>query len=215
LITWLAAGADNVILYINDVIPRHVETFAAFPLNVSFAGVVRTLLEPTQYTAPAAAGAHHVQFVGQLVNGLFLILVLVLGWRYRNIDAADDLFALFCISMLLLSPITWEHSRLIILLPLTILLCDGYRQSRPELIRAMVAVLFLFQIPHPVWANYLIGVYSPVPMPWYVALCAKPGFFGLLILWFTFWRKSERALTGATIVSSNRACDLEFSSARF
>jgi alpha-1,2-mannosyltransferase len=187
LISLAVTGRENSLDYINSVLPEQMRLFASFPFNISFEGVVRTIFGPNEYFIPALA--LHPAAVKALVLTIGLVFIIaawsaVLSCRSEIVD--KNAFVLFCVTMLLVSPLTWPHTCLMLVLALALLLRDGIIHQQMSSLRVLIVVLALFSVPDPVVLNALTEIYGD-DVPWYILVIVKAGFFALLILWVTFW----------------------------
>jgi uncharacterized membrane protein len=186
LLTFVIVGANDNLYYIRYLLPEHVRLFGAFPFNISLESAVRTIFDRTGYSIPAVMAPWAVQGVTFLINGLLVLIVCLLGRRFQDYDGAENLFVAFCLTMLLISPITWAHTAIVILLPMAILLRDGLVLGQRHALLVLILLLFTFSLPERIFVRNIIDSYPPGGVPWYIAVPMKPGLFGLLMLWVTF-----------------------------
>jgi alpha-1,2-mannosyltransferase len=194
VMTALVVGLDTIGYYVTVVIPHHHYVFAEYPLNISIEGLVRTIFEPSQYSRPLVSVAtEYISLFIWLVSGSVMVMVWRIGERCRSAEDGENLFVLYCITMLLLSPLTWNHTCILLLLPLSILLRDGIAHRQSGLVRVALVLLLLFWIPLRPTVDYLIGLYAPERTPWYVLVGARFGFFALALAWFVFYQRLAAA----------------------
>jgi len=125
-VTWLVLGSEPFVTYTREVLPR-VAGFCAAWNNASLAGFWCKLLavppgvdragmpiEPLAYL-PGLARAGWVASAGAVLLLLGRSVV-----RARDIPAGDRAFGLALVAMLLVSPLTWEHYFLLLLLPVLV-----------------------------------------------------------------------------------------------
>lgn len=189
LLTVATVGMDSVRYYVNSIIRTQHSTYADFPTNISIEGLLRTLFEATPYVRPLVAIPDYLPQLIWLANGSLVAFVLYLGARRRHSKNVDDLFSLMCISMLLVSPITWNHTCIVVLLPIFILLRDAILGAGRDNAYVAAIVLVLFSLPFFPIVNNVIGHYFPQPAPWHVLIVIKTGFWSLLLLWLVFSRR--------------------------
>jgi alpha-1,2-mannosyltransferase len=192
LISLAVTGRDNSLYYIERVLPEQMRLFGSFPFNISIEGVVRTIFGPNEYFTPALA--LHPDAVKALVlvfSLIFIIAAWSAAWSRGSENADKNVFVLFCVTMLLVSPLTWPHTCLMLILALAMLLRDGIVHQQMSSLRVLIVVSALFSVPDPVVLNALNGIYGE-DVPWYILVIVKAGFFALLILWVTFWLRVRR-----------------------
>jgi len=193
LVSLAVAGSADGLYYIKQILPEQMRLFASFPFNISIEGIARTIFGPTEYFAPArelAPGT--VRALVWFINGSLVIAVCRLGLRCRDPESDTEMFSLFCVTMLLVSPLTWGHTCLMLVLPMALLLHGALFQGRLGELRVLIVVLALFAVPDPVVLTSLIEIYQPQDVPWYVLVAAKTGSFALLTLWVILWLKLHR-----------------------
>ena len=188
-LTLVVIGSADIFYYLRDLLPEHVRAFAPYPFNISIESVVRTLLGKSRFSVPIVAAPAAVQGLTLLLNSFLLLGLCLLARRYPGPENAENLFVLFCLTMLLISPITWPHTCLVILFPMAMLWHDGLRLGQRNAWRVLLVILILFAIPDRALLKEAIASYPLTPVPWYSMLGVKLGFFGLLILWATFYRR--------------------------
>lgn len=191
-LTLIVVGLEDNLYYLHSLLPEHVRVYGAFPFNISVPSVVRTIFDRTDYTMPAVMAPEAVQGVILLTNGFFLALPCLLGFRFAKYDSSENLFILFCVTMLLISPITWPHTCLVLLLPMTILWRDGLIFGQRNALRLLIVLLFIFSIPDRILVRDVLSRYPPGATPWYAVIPAKLALYALLALWATFsWRMAS------------------------
>jgi len=187
LISLAVTGRENSLYYVQRILPEQMHLFASFPFNVSIEGVVRTIFGPNEYFTPAVALHPDVVKALVLIIGLLFTIGAWSAALSRRSGIADkNAFALFCVTMLLVSPLTWPHTCLMLILALAMLLRDGIIHQQMSSLRVLIVVSALFSVPDPVVLNALTEIYGQ-EVPWYILVIVKAGFFALLILWVTFW----------------------------
>jgi Glycosyltransferase family 87 len=193
LLCLIVVGRDNWIYYIGQILPEQMRLFASFPFNLSIEGIARTIFGPTEYFTPARAlPPGIVQAMVWIISGCFIVAACHLALRARPRASNADLFVLFCVTMLLASPLTWPHTCLMLVLALAMLLRDGGTHGQLGNLRVLIVVVALFSVPDPVVLTTLIEIYGANDVPWYVLVAAKTGSFALLTLWVTFWLRLRR-----------------------
>jgi hypothetical protein len=193
LISLAVTGWDNSLYYISRILPEQMRLFASFPFNISIEGVMRTIFGPNEYFTPALKLHSHVVKMLVLIIGLFFTVAACTSVFPRSGTADQNAFMLFCITMLLVSPLTWPHTCLILVFAMAMLLRDGIRDGQLGQLRVLIVVFALFSVPDPVILTELTEIYGPGGVPWHVLVASKTGFFALIVLWATFWLRLRRS----------------------
>lgn len=185
-------GSETLLAYVRTVIPEQTRVFANYPLNISLGSAIKTLFEPTLFSLPPFP----IPWVGQvltvLISGLLITAATLFSYYHNEAKFADDIFALFCITMLLTSPITWYHSCILLLLPLALLTRAFVRRETHASSASLLLILILCGIPNQDLIDGLRG--ASEQLPWYVVLACRTGFFGLLYLYWLFWKRLARSV---------------------
>ena len=188
LLTVAIVGVEQNLFYIRSILPEQLRLFDAYPFNISVESVVRTIFDRTNYSVPAFLAPQLISGVTLLINGLLVLPVFLVIYINHTHERCENLFVLICLTMLLATPITWPHTAIIILLAMAILLRQSLIFGRRGLFIVLALVLLTFSIPVGVLVRDVVASYPAGKVPWYVLLSAKPGLFGLFILWVIFAR---------------------------
>ena len=138
-------GAGAFRDYADEVVPAIAGQFQSAWVNVSLSGFWLRLFgsEPLRDWM----GASPVSSTGRvLAGGVSLVvtgLVARVCWRAATRDDRDRAFALTAVVMLLVSPITWSHYYLLLLVPLGLLWMRGSSGLSSWVTGAVLAVLWL------------------------------------------------------------------------
>jgi hypothetical protein len=154
--------------YLQDVLPQ-LETFRTSWFNASLVGFWTKLFNPAtreEHVEPLWRSAV-VARAGILVS--WLAVVAAVAWAARRAGSRvqrDHAFGAAVTGMLLLSPITWDHSFLLLLVPVAVLCVDPPRSEAVKLLlMAALAALWFWQKPlcHAIIPGGVTqGVASPV-----------------------------------------------------
>jgi len=121
-LTVLAVGKETYATYHRDVLPHIVMTYRDWWINASLPGLWSKLFDGRSgHVAPLV---HNLGLVlaGSALCALILGLVLLAAIRRAKSRGEHDLtFALALIMMLLISPFTWDHYFLLLLVPVALL----------------------------------------------------------------------------------------------
>jgi len=181
---------DAVGHYFSVVVPEQTQLFASYPLNVSLSGGVRSIFEPTYFSSPLVRAPLVSDLSVWSLNGLVIGSICLFSYFYRDQKFSADLFALFCIAMLLVSPITWVHYCTLLLFPMAVLLHAAHSENRHGALNGLLWVLILCGVPLQDSID-AIRAYSG-SLPWYVTLGVKTALIGLILLYCMFWQRLAR-----------------------
>jgi len=183
-------GPEQVFFYFSAVLPRDAKDWGPFPINHSIHGVFLRMFSKNSYGAPLA----DLPFVAQsLIYSCSAVIVLASClFIYRrqsgvlSVFQRDMLFWAQLVPLFLMSPITWQHS-LVLMLPLFVLAIQSSPVSQYLRSPALVA-LFLFSFIDVEIVRWLAQSF-PRGTPWYLVLAVgNLPFWGLLILGWAIWR---------------------------
>ncbi len=202
LLTLLLVGPGDVLRYGMQVISQATGEHGLSPVNASLAGVLGRLLSTGPWVTPLVDAPRAASALFVLIALGLLTLLARQQTRLAPTAAGDDrAWALGCIAMLLLSPITWQHSFPALLLPLGLLLRNA--QLRPE--RAGIALLLLtallVSLPDVSLARVLMNYYSPYNMPWFAALALLAPTIGMALLWWQVGTRLDRRVQDTSTAS--------------
>jgi hypothetical protein len=116
--------------------------------------------------------------------GALIVLLRHIGSMPPTAWNEDRAFALVCVTMLLISPITWWHVFPLLLLPFGLLLRDLYTRPDRRKLRLSLLALALVSLPNLEIARMLMGLYAPYRVPWFVGLLLALPTIGLILLWW-------------------------------
>jgi hypothetical protein len=178
-------GPANVFDYWHHALPTDFERYRAHPRNVSLTGCVHRLVgERTPLITPLLPAPLLAQTVAAAANVACFLLAVGTAERYRRRQTAADLsFALFCVTMLLISPLTWTHVFFVLAVPLGLVLRTQLKTVTQNRWLAVLLLLLLLGSPDAVIMRWLEEVYPGEPAPWHAALLFSAPTLGLAILW--------------------------------
>jgi hypothetical protein len=163
--------------YFTIVAPRNAAEWTNSPRNASLAGIGMRLFVGNDEVRPVFDAPAVEPFVRVALYALVLgCVALVLGRRRRAPDL-DGEFGLFVCAMVLLSPLSWEHSYIFLLLPLGVIWArlraiNGAWRRMPLLFAVLTVGLSL--VPAETILLSIKAAYLPDRMPGWVGLFA-PG----------------------------------------
>lgn len=192
VLAWFLFGTADFRFWLEHLAP-HTAEFRTGWLNQSLHGYWARLWEPS-VKVPGSVPLLQAPWVGQiLAYGFSLGLVLLLVPPTLRPTGDDDrVVGLWVTTMLLVSPLTWDHYLLLALLPLAILwnrLPDGTGWA--VAFGAVVSLLWLH--PAYVWNRLVPGGFAHgTALPWQSATFISYKFFGLLLLFAIQWKLLPR-----------------------
>jgi hypothetical protein len=156
-VTVAVLGADTCRYYVETVVPKVAEYRTAWG-NQSLAGLWTRLFDPLpKYDVEPLLRSPLLAWVGTVLSWAAVVaaLALVVPWA-RSRDAGDAAFGATVTGMLLVSPITWDHYFLLLLVPLVLLWhrlpAEGVSRWT---FRALLILLWLN--PGVYWAIFKLG----------------------------------------------------------
>jgi hypothetical protein len=121
-ITMAVLGSEAFRTYVNVVVP-HLVNYQSSCVNVSLTGFWMRIFNPNPVekviawtTQPMAA-----TLLIWASRGVIAAAVVGMAWRSHSVATRDRAFATGIVGMLLVSPITWSHYFVLLLLPVTLL----------------------------------------------------------------------------------------------
>jgi hypothetical protein len=181
LATVLVLGPDTYYDYVRIVLPEQAK-FRSFGYNLSIAGFWYKLFDPIGepglmtplWSSPALA------CWGTLLSNLTITAIVATFVHRARTSAQRDLaFALVVTAMLLVSPVTWDFSLPMLLVPIAVIArCASKSRGMPV---ALTLILVVVWIPQILWTNLALGGRSLPVVPWTFMLGAPSiKFYALL-----------------------------------
>lgn len=184
-LTLLVFGWETFQTYIGHVMPIVAQDGRFVWRNASLASFLAKLF----VASPAIAGPATCAAI-LVILGIYGILL----WRVREGRAGDLAFGWTLITMLVLSPTTWDHRFLLLILPVAILAANLPSTARWE--RWLLVGMVLLMCLNPQWyyGAFLPSVrYSERVGPWQVLLVVGLPFYALLGLFLLGAQALRRA----------------------
>jgi alpha-1,2-mannosyltransferase len=203
LVTAFVLGMDTYYDYISVVLP-HQSKFRSFGYNLSIAGFWSKLFDPVGeggcmtplWPSPALARW------GTLLSDLVItVIIATFAHRARTFAQRDLAFATVVTAMLLVSPVTWDFSLPLLLVPISVIAsCAGKSRWMPAALLLILAVVWMPQI---VWTKLALCGHSLAVAPWTFMLGAPSIKFYALLGIFSlglaaFRTEQEEVMPGAT-----------------
>ncbi len=192
--TLAVVGLEDMVRYVTSVAPLNVVMYGPHPVNMSLTGVWHRLLVGSSLIAPLVEAPQLAVLLVRLSSVALVGVLVWLVWRSPPTQHNEDTaFALFCVTMLLLSPITWGHVFPILFIPLGLLLHDVWKREHRRVPVLLLVVVVILALPDIEVMQWLRSVYYPAPIPWYVGQVFVVPVVGLALLWGMLARRLDRA----------------------
>ncbi|MGH7129554.1 MAG: hypothetical protein ACREIV_13375, partial [Planctomycetaceae bacterium] len=190
VLTGFILGFDVFQIYVEDVLPLAVTWKTAFN-NASVAGFWHKLFDPGWRHGRTTIALLHSPMLAQIGTVVTdLLIYVVIGaavLKARSRVEQDCAFGMALIGMLLLSPVTWEHYLLMLLIPIAVvwLVSRSSRAMRWSLAATVAAlsapVLWIIDQTVPGGFN------SGVATPWHTLTVLSFQLYALLVLLGLCW----------------------------
>ena len=182
--TILIIGPEDVLLYLTQIAKRDAETNAVFPLNLSITGIFGRLFSEGPWVQPIISNPQISIGLTLFISlGLFILLIIQTWKTEKTILGDDRVYAMTILAMMLISPLTWGHALVMLVLPFGVLAMFYQRKPNSALRIISIISLILFSLPDVKLANTLMAIYFPNPMPWYSSLIFLLPTMGLILIW--------------------------------
>lgn len=179
--------------YGKSVLAQNVAEWAPFILNQSIDGVSRALFSITPQSVPVLESPLLRRGFTLVLSIVVLSLTVLCAHQARSERAVDQiprLWASFLCAMILLSPISWMHGFVVLVVPLTMLAPGGaYRMDNAAL---LLLYLILLNFPDVLIARALVAAYQPEKLPWLLGLGVHLPSLAVGALWFRSLRALQR-----------------------
>jgi hypothetical protein len=181
LVTAFVLGMDTYRDYITIILP-HQSQFRSYGYNLSIAGLWYKLFDPVGERGwmtplwPSPALAHW----GTVLSDLAItVIVATFVYQARTSAQRDIAFASVVIAMLLVSPVTWDYSLPLLLVPIAVIAKSTGRSHWMPF--ALMLILLVVWMPQLVWTKLALGGRSLPVAPWHFMLGAPSiKFYALL-----------------------------------
>jgi alpha-1,2-mannosyltransferase len=171
-VTMLVLGPQTYREYVVDVLPQ-VAVYRSSWGNGSVAAFWSRLFDPAARSGNVLPFMHRPDLAHSGIALCCVALVAVLAWvsyRARSRTECDHAFALGVTTMLLVSPITWNHYFVMLCLPVVLLWAGLPLASRLERVSFWVTVGVLWMPPDVGWFLFMgvpVGMWmKSVATPW-------------------------------------------------
>lgn len=195
--TLAIVGPADIATYVLDVAPRDAREWGVFPLNISLTGFFYPLLVENGYVGAPVDSEKTAQAVVLLLSAILAVTALS---RCRSLplhgEGVTIGYSLASVTMLLLSPITWIHICIILLLPILFFFQISLMEESRLMFFISFCTLLLFSLPDVAIANRLAELFFPEKVPAAVFLLTRTPFWGLCALWLFLYRYCPSGETG-------------------
>jgi hypothetical protein len=159
-------GSDTFAAYVYDVLPK-VKDFRSSWVNASIIGLFAKLFNPAtdiERVVPLLRSPLTARLASAFACAGILALWAPIVWRAKNQREKDLAYGLTICTMLLISPITWDHYFLLLLVPLAIL---WVRLPKSAGARSafLLVVLLLCLPPASLWNAVIPGGRAGIARP--------------------------------------------------
>jgi len=204
--TGLLVGFNEIVNFYVRVLTQDSKEWFAYPLNLSPTSTIYMLFTDNRWVYPIINA--------RVMAGLFVLIldfniVIFLLYKFmslpRTILGDDIAYGVCIISMLLITPLTWQHIFPILLLPLSILFKSYYdQQNIHHRNQALLSFLFL-SIPGGEIVLIITGITQSTKIPWYLALPIQLPLLGVVLLMISLINykpfPSQKTLTNPIVAS--------------
>ena len=182
-VLWLV-GTRDAVRYVEKILPLNRVVYGSHHLNVSMPSLVRKLFGPkTEWVQPIAQ-------VPTLELGLTLLFIGVVVWCllssphvYKGRGRPSiETFSMYCVVMVLVSPVAWQHYFTVLLLPVGIVYLLAMNLGPLRLRKLALLSLCLLSLPDAWMAGWMVSYYGTTSVPWYAALLLYGPLIGMLVL---------------------------------
>ena len=159
LVTALVLGLESYYDYVGIVLPWNSQ-FRIFGYNLSIAGFWHKLFHPLNEGEKIVPLWHSlaVAWWGTVVSNLVITTVLItFSYRARTPAQCDLAFASTLTAMLLVSPVTWDTSLLLLLVPMTVIAASRQNRLSRWMQVALMLLLVIVWLPQPLMTILLTG----------------------------------------------------------
>lgn len=183
LITVWVLGVDSYVDYIATVLPWNSE-FRIFGYNLSIAGFWHKLFHPLNEGEKIIPVWRSLVLAraGTILSNLAITIVLIaFTYRAKTSTQRDYAFTTTMTAMLLVSPVTWDTSLLLLLLPITVLACHRQNPRLDWMPVALLLILPIVWLPQPLLTTLFTGgrIITEAP-PSFLLGAASLKFYALL-----------------------------------
>jgi Glycosyltransferase family 87 len=205
LVTAFLLGADTYYDYISVVLPNQTK-FRSFTYNLSIAGFWHKLFDPVADTGPVEPLCFNPTLArwGTLVSSLAVsAIVAVQAYLARTAAQRDLAFSAAITAMLLVSPVTWDFSLPLLLVPIATITQRAWIERAHCVIAALLTTLIIDWIPQNLLTQLCQESPSESMLSWTFTLrAASLKFYSLIIIIYiciSLFRRDIRNVIGKIV----------------
>jgi hypothetical protein len=185
VLTLAIVGPADMLRYQREIAAHDVAIYGPSPWNVALTGTVDRLLVDGPWVRPLVNATHVAPYVAGILSlGLLLALGFTLLRLPQDDRGNDTRFALVCLTMLLVSPITWQHILPLLVLPFGFFLRDQLAVPDRRRLPLQLLAVGLVSLPDVPIIRSLAAYFAPYRMPWWATLVPLATTTGLLLCWW-------------------------------
>lgn len=189
LVSLAVVGFNDFRAFIYSDILSNSSNFVRYPLNHSLWGMTYRLFTSNGYVAPlidAPAIAHAVT----TLLCLMICGVLFLGTRRTvNEHAKDIAYSATAVAMLIISPLTWQHALVILVLPFGILFVLSNAINSPKMRIAIICFFIMTSIHDVQFSQMIVNMSNKYSPQWYWGMALLGPLTTMVIIFAIFTRQ--------------------------
>jgi alpha-1,2-mannosyltransferase len=201
-LVWI--GWEEAQHYFFHIAPSASQKYGPYPINISITSIPERYFTNGGWIEPLIALPHITFYLTAILAFIILAMLGRQLWLLPPGKQGDDIgFALTCLVMPLLSPISWQHGFVLLALPFGLLFAGAASVSdnkRRQLFLTLLAVFVFLSLPDIQLASWLMTVYAPYRMPWYAGMLFILPTLAIVLLWRALWRNRELFLFQAELL---------------
>lgn len=198
IVSLLVVGFDDFGSFIYSDMPANGSNCLRYPLNHSVWGMTYRLFSSNGYVVPLV-DVPAIALVAATILCLLILVVLFVGMRNAEDKNNNDIgYAATAVAMLMISPVTWQHAMVILVLPLGILLVLSNNLNSPMIRITSICIFVLTSIHDMQIAEMIVNASNRYSPKWYWGISllgpitAMAMIFGILTKQMWNYRKSYK-----------------------
>jgi hypothetical protein len=196
IITGIIVNPKDIIYYFTTVISYDTNMYSITPTNYSASGILSKFFSNSygNWVTPIFISPIPIHWLTLIVDIILIFYLLIILRRHQNNQNYKDIiFSLFIISMLFISPVSWQHSLTVLILPVFIIYSNMKNRTLGSKYVYSLAILglILLSIPDIQFDIFLIGLTFPDRLPWYFGIGFLYYDVGLVILYWLLLRSRK------------------------
>lgn len=193
--TGLFVHIEDWIAYVTQVAPRTASTYVSHGFNLSIAGAVHRIfgdVNPySHWLGRLLVNVELATIITLVLCGILIFILTACFLRMAPENRSEDMiFSIFLLTMLLISPLTWMHMFLVLIIPFGMLLNNYKETNNRKYLHIIIISLFFISLPEKIVARLLMDILNTSVLPWYTNLILLMPCWGLLYLLYIFLREA-------------------------